>query len=142
MKIMIFPTAVGGLVLVAWVAVAVIQDCLLGQGDGKFDCLSATQVVALLGAISAGLAALVAGLVRAALRRFLPVGSLGAEVAAAAFASVALVLIFTGAIQWQIKMGGMAGIFFGWIFACAVLSGASLVAVKHLTQRPREGERP
>ncbi|MEM7222211.1 MAG: hypothetical protein AAF495_04490 [Pseudomonadota bacterium] len=136
MKLMIFPTAMGLLVMAEWVAVAVIEDCLLGRGDGKFDCWSATQVVVLLGAISAALAAVTAGLVRAFLRGFLPVGSLAAEFIAAGLASLALVLIFTGAIHWQLNMGGMAGIFFGWIFACAVLSGAALIAVKHLTTRP------
>jgi hypothetical protein len=136
MKWAIFPTAVGVLVLGGWLAVTLIEDCLLTIGDPKFDCWTSLQLVTVFASISAVLAMIAAGLARAALHRFLPIRLIAAELISAALSSVALVLMFYGFIHWQVLMGGAAGIFFGWLFSTFVLCGTSLIAVHHFTSKP------
>ena len=90
---------------------------------------------AAFGAIAAVLTAIAAALARAVLHRFLAFKTLAPECLSAALTSVALVLVFSGIIYWEISFGGMAGNFFGWLVFSFVMSGASLTAVRRIFRR-------
>lgn len=132
MKLLIFPTIVGISVLVCSLTVALVEDCMLQNTDPKFDCWISVQITAVFAGIGAALAAITAGLARGLLLRFMPIRSVWREGIAAAPASIVLVLFFDGIVRWEIGIGGIAGMFFGWLFSSFVICGACLVVVKHL----------
>lgn len=136
MKLLVFPVATGLSVLVCWIAVAAIEQCLLPNTDPKFDCWSSVQIVAAFGSIAAGLTTIAAGAARVSLHRFLAFESILRECVAAALTSVVLVLLFAGIIYWEVRFGGLAGNFIGWIVLSVVASGASLTIVKWYLKRP------
>ena len=133
----VFPVAVGAFVLGGWLALALIEDCLMATGDPKFDCWTSLQLTAVFAAIGAVLAMIAAVLVLAVLHRFLPSGSIGAQVISAALSSIVLVLLFYSVINWDVDVGGMAGLFFGWLFSSFVVCGLSLIAVHRVTGKTR-----
>ena len=48
MRLVLFPTAVGVLVVVAWLLVTLIEECLFHSGDPKFDCRSSLEIAAII----------------------------------------------------------------------------------------------
>ena len=135
MKALIFPVAVGVLVLAGAVALAFIEACLLGHADAKFDCRSGLQVTVVFAGVAAVLAAIMAGFARALLRSRLLGLSFGAELASAAVASVLLVGLFDGLLRWEFAVGGMAGLFFSWLICSFLMSALALIAVTYLAKR-------
>ena len=135
MKLLVFPVATGLSVLVCWIAVAAVEQCLLPNTDPKFDCWSSVQIVAAFGSIAAGLTTIAAGLARVSLHRFLVFRSIVPECVAAVLTSFVLVLVFAGIIYWEVRFGGLAGNFIGWIVFSFVASGASLIIVNRYFER-------
>ena len=133
----VFPVAVGAFVLGCWLALTLIEDCLMAIGDPKFDCWTSLQLTAVFASISAILAMIAAGLARLALHRFLPSGSTGAEVITAALSSIVLVFLFYSVINWDVDVGGMAGLFFGWLFSSFTVCGLFLIVVHRVAVKLR-----
>lgn len=135
MNRLFFPMLVGVLVLGWWLAITLIEDCVRLADDPKFDCGSAMSFVAVFASFGAVLSMMAAGLARALVHPYLPIRSIGAESVAAVLSSIALVLLFYGAVQWRVDMGGMAGILVGWLLSGFVLSGLSLLGVHRFMPR-------
>ena len=135
MKQVIFPATVGVLVLASWVAVALIDQCMLQNADPKFGCWDGVRITAVFAAIGAVQTALLAGLVRACLRSFLSFESVGPECIAAVLSGIVLVLLFDGIIRWELDIGGMAGMFVGWLLASVLICGTALVVVQRFIKR-------
>ena len=57
---------------------------------------------------------------------------------AAAMTAVALVVVFSGIIYWEVSFGGIAGNFFGWL--SGVCWAATLMGLRYLELRGGEGE--
>ena len=132
MTLLIFPAAVGLLTIGSWLAIAFVDACLLGHTDAKFNCWSGLEIVTLFACICAGLTALAAGLVRILLHRFVAFESIKPDVVAAVLSSVALVAAFYAMVLWEIDIGGIAGMFFGWLISSFVICGVMLLVVRWL----------
>jgi len=61
MKLAIFPTVVGIIVLASWLTVTLVDSCILQNTDPKFGCSSSLQIVAAIATIAATLTAVAAG---------------------------------------------------------------------------------
>ncbi|MCG8543852.1 MAG: hypothetical protein MJE12_06545 [Alphaproteobacteria bacterium] len=132
MALLIFPAAVGFLTIAIWVAVALVDTCLLGHTDAKFSCWSGLEIVALFACICAALTALAAGLVRVLLHRFLSFKSILPDIVSAVLSTVVLVAVFYGIVLWEIDIGGIAGMFFGWLVSSFVVCGITLIVVSRI----------
>ena len=137
MKLLIFPAAVALLVIGSWLAFVLIDACLLGHTDAKFGCLSSVTIATVFACISAAIVAVAAVLARIAVHRFLPFGSAWQEIVAALLSSVVLVLAFYAMVTWRIGIGGMAGIFFGWLMSSFAICTATLLIVNRLFNAAR-----
>lgn len=129
MALLIFPAAVGFLTMAIWVVVALVDTCLLGHTDAKFSCWSGLEIVALFACICAALTALAAGLVRVLLHRFLSFKSILPDIVSAVLSTVVLVAVFYGIVLWEIDIGGIAGMFFGWLVSSFFICGITLFIV-------------
>ena len=130
MKPVLFPATVAALMLGIWVVGAFVDLCLLQNNDPKFRCWAGLQVIMIFSCIGAVLTGLMAGLARAALNPFLAFRSAFPESLAAVVAAFVLALVFHATLLWEPDIGGMGGIFFGWLFASFFICGAALVIVK------------
>ncbi len=130
MKPVVFPLATGVLVLVTWLAVTAVEQCLLTSTDPKFDCRSSLMFVFAFGSIAAVLSGIAAALARALLHRYLRFASVVPELLAAGLTSLVLVLMFAAVIYWEVSSGNIAGNFMTWLGMSLVGSGISLVIVK------------
>ena len=130
MKPVLFPATVAALMLGIWVVGAFVDLCLLQNNDPKFRCWAGLQVIMIFSCIGAVLTGLMAGLARAALNPFLAFRSAFPESLSAIVAAFVLTLVFYATLLWEPDIGGMGGIFFGWLFASFFICGAALVIVR------------
>lgn len=135
MSMLIFPAIVGVLIIGSWVSIALVDMCLLGNTDAKFDCWSGLEIVAVYACICAVLTALAAGFARVLLHRFLSFESILPDCISAILSSVVLVSVFYGITIWEINIGGIAGMFFGWMISSFLICGISLIVVKRFTEK-------
>lgn len=142
MKPLVFPATVGGLVLAGWVASAVVEQVVFGPVEPKFAGWPGIEIIAALATVVAALAATAAGLARTLMHPLLASSSVGSELIAAALSAVALVLLFVAVTVLEIDVGGMAGLFFGWLLSSLVICGVSLVVVNRLTTTAPDSRTP
>ena len=129
----LFPTVVASAVFGGWVGLMSFETCILQRFDPKFDCWSSLQFAAIFSCIGAALAGLMALLARVLLNPFLPFTSLRPEGVSALIASLLLMFVSYSVLRWEITVGHIGIQLFGWLAASLVISGGSLMLVKHFS---------
>ena len=125
-----FPVTVAGLILVAWLALAFIEVCIMGAVDAKFDCVHSLQIVFAFALIGSGLSGGMAIVLRFSLSSLVPIKSASRECIAAVISGIALVLVFYAIIQWKIGMDlPVEGRMLLWLAVSAVVCTLALALV-------------
>ena len=142
MKLLVFPSTVAALIIGIWLVLAFLESCLPGSSDATYGCKGTLQLTAVYACICALLTFIAAGITRVALHRFLGFDMVRQEVAAAILTSVVLVLAFYGINYFELYIGGISGLFFGWLVAGFVVSAVCLTVAGLYGRRKRAGALP
>ena len=131
MQLVLFPAMVGASVLAGSLILAALEACVFDAG-GKLGCRSSLDLAVAMASVGAVLAAIMAGQARALLARLLSFETRLPDLFAAALTGLLLVLLSHGLIYWDVEIGGMAGVFFGWLLSSFLVSAVALLVVKGL----------
>lgn len=137
MKLLIFPLTVGAVMILGPVAAVYIDMDLLGHTDTKFNGWHLFTIVAVFSGICALPTMLAAGIARVLLRRRHPYTRSLREVVAAALSGTIIVLAICGIINWEIEIGGMAGLVLGLPVAGFLVCSGMLAGMTRFQTRSK-----
>jgi len=141
MKFLIFPLTVGAAMVLGPIAAVYIDMDVLGHTDTKFNGWHMFTIVAAFSGICALPTMLAAGMARVLLRRRYPYTRPRHEIIAAAMSGAIIVLAICVIINWEIEIGGLAGLIFGLPVAGFLISSTALaVMTRFLTKSKPHGE--
>ena len=132
-----FPLTVAFAMFGGWVLFMSFETCILQRVDPKFDCWSSIQFFGIFSLIGATLTGLMALLARVLLYPFLPFYTSKPEWSSALLASALLMLVTYSVFLWDLKLGNIGILLFGWLGLSFVVCGISLILVKYLSRDHR-----